>query len=167
MTTSVRKASKEDVTAIKNIATLSWHNTYKDIIPQEVQDAFLAKFYNEKTLTNRIEATPFALLIKDKKTIGFVNFVELAKGKSELTAFYLHPEFINQGYGTELLEEGMNLFHIPLPMSVNVEKQNEAAIRFYEAKGFEKAEEFVEDFYGYGLATIRYQLLHHVEEDEV
>ncbi|WP_239255645.1 GNAT family N-acetyltransferase [Listeria ilorinensis] len=166
MTIEIRKAHLEDALGVQKIATLSWHDTYKEIIPADVQEYFLNKFYNIETLKNRISATPFAVAEQDSELIGFANFVELAKGKSELAAFYLDPALKYKGYGTQLLAEGIKLFNIPLPMFVNVEKGNEQAIRFYAARGFHKMEEFTEDFYGYDLETIRYQLTQHLEEEE-
>ncbi|WP_088809413.1 MULTISPECIES: GNAT family N-acetyltransferase [Listeria] len=166
MTVNVRKARLEDAAAIQQIAEKSWHDTYENIIPVDVQDHFLNKFYNLETLKNRIGATAFAVIEKEGDVIGFANFVELAKGKSELSAFYLDPALKQKGFGTRLLDEGMSLFHLPLPMYVNVERGNDAAYHFYLRKGFVVEEEFDDDFYGYTLATIRLHLTHHVEEDE-
>lgn len=166
MSVNVRKAKLDDAAAIKQIAENSWHDTYKNIIPLDVQNQFLNKFYNLETLQNRIGATPFAVIETEGEVIGFANFVELAKGKSELLAFYLNPVLKQKGFGTRLLDEGMSLFHLPLPMYVNVEKGNDEAYRFYLRKGFVVEEEFDDDFYGYTLATIRLHLTHHVESDE-
>ncbi|RKA37132.1 Spermidine/spermine N(1)-acetyltransferase [Listeria monocytogenes] len=162
----IRKATNSDAEAIQHVAITSWHHTYQDLIPGDVQDDFLERFYNVETLHNRISATPFAVVEQADKVIGFANFIELEKGKSELAAFYLLPEVTQRGLGTELLEVGMTLFHVPLPMFVNVEKGNETAIHFYKAKGFVQVEEFTEDFYSYPLETIRFNLNHHAFEEE-
>ncbi|CAM4185598.1 hypothetical protein LIIV107777_03215 [Listeria ivanovii subsp. ivanovii] len=113
----IRKATNLDAEAIQHVAITSWHHTYQELIPNDVQDGFLEKYYNVETLHNRISATPFAVLEQANKVIGFANFIELEKGKSELAAFYLLPEVTQRGLGTELLEEGMTLFHVPLPTS--------------------------------------------------
>lgn len=166
MAVIIRKATTLDVKAIQTIAQKSWHVTYEGIIPRDVQDNFLNTFYNEETLSNRVSATPFAVAEEENDIIGFTNFIELDKGKSELAAFYLLPSHQKKGVGTKLLEEGSSLFHIPLPMYVNVEKDNVDAIAFYKAKGFTVLETFTEDFYGYPLETIRLFLNHHLEEAE-
>lgn len=165
MGVNIRKANTEDVKAIQEIAHQSWHATYEDIIPRKVQDDFLNTFYSEETLSNRISATPFAVAEETDQVIGFANFIELDKGKSELAAFYLLPNRTKKGVGTKLLEEGTSLFHIPLPMYVNVEKANTDAIEFYKARGFVVLETFTEDFYGHDLETVRLFLNHHLEEE--
>ncbi|EUJ33659.1 GNAT family acetyltransferase [Listeria floridensis FSL S10-1187] len=166
MTTIIRKAEPKDAKFIRNVAVISFHDTYETIIPEEVQDSFLNKFYNEDTLQNRISATPFVVLEREGEILGFANFIELDKGKSELSAFYLLPDEKLKGYGTRILEEGIHLFNLPLPMFVNVEAENESALTFYLRKGFVEFERFDDDFYGYKLPTVRLHLTHNVEEDE-
>ncbi|EUJ47230.1 GNAT family N-acetyltransferase [Paenilisteria rocourtiae] len=165
MTVQIRKGTLEDIEAIQDIAVKSWHDTYADIIPREVQDRFLDMFYNLETLKTRVGATPFAVLEQEDSVIGFANFIELEKRKSELAAFYLLPGVQNKGYGTMLLDEGIKLFALPLPLFVNVEKENKNAIAFYEARGFVEWDQFEEDFYGHKLETVRFQLIQHVEEE--
>ncbi|EHL2672714.1 N-acetyltransferase, partial [Listeria monocytogenes] len=93
----IRKATNSDAEAIQHVAITSWHHTYQDLIPGDVQDDFLERFYNVETLHNRISATPFAVVEQADKVIGFANFIELEKGKSELAAFYLLPEVTQRG----------------------------------------------------------------------
>lgn len=83
----IRKATNSDAEAIQHVAITSWHHTYQDLIPGDVQDDFLERFYNVETLHNRISATPFAVVEQADKVIGFANFIELEKGKSELANF--------------------------------------------------------------------------------
>ncbi|CAM4320388.1 GNAT family N-acetyltransferase [Listeria booriae] len=166
MTVQIRKGTLDDIEAIQSIATKSWHDTYEKIIPREVQDRFLEMFYNLETLKTRVSATPFAVLEQDNDVIGFANFIELEKRKSELAAFYLVPGMKHKGYGTQLLDEGIKLFALPLPLFVNVEKENTNALAFYKARGFVEWDKFEEDFYGHKLETVRLQLIQHVEEEE-
>ncbi|KGL39125.1 GNAT family N-acetyltransferase [Listeria newyorkensis] len=165
MTVEIRKGTLEDIEAIQDIAVKSWHDTYEDIIPRAVQNRFLDMFYNLETLKTRVGATPFAVLEQDGSVIGFANFIELEKRKSELAAFYLLPGVQNKGYGTMLLDEGIKLFALPLPLFVNVEQENTNAIAFYKARGFVDWDKFEEDFYGHKLETVRLQLIQHVEEE--
>ncbi|AQY50255.1 GNAT family acetyltransferase [Listeria weihenstephanensis FSL R9-0317] len=165
MTVQIRKGTFEDIEAIQDIAVKSWHDTYEEIIPRAVQDRFLDMFYNLETLKTRVAATPFAVLEQDEDVIGFASFIELEKGKSELAAFYLLPGVKNKGYGTKLLDEGIKLFGLPLPLFVNVELENTNAIAFYKARGFVEWDKFEEDFYGHKLETVRLQLIQHVEEE--
>ncbi|EUJ23481.1 GNAT family N-acetyltransferase [Listeria grandensis] len=165
MTVQIRKGTLEDIGAIQDIAVKSWHDTYEQIIPRDVQDRFLDMFYNLETLKTRVAATPFAVLEQDDDVIGFANFIELEKRKSELAAFYLLPGVQNKGFGTMLLDEGIKLFALPLPLFVNVELENKNAIAFYKARGFVEWDKFDEDFYGHKLETVRLQLIQHVEEE--
>lgn len=165
MDINIRKAETKDAEKIREVATSSFHDTYETIIPRETQDGFLEKFYNLATLENRISATPFVVLEKEGELIGFANFIELDKGKSELSAFYILPSEKEKGYGTQVLEEAIHLFNLPLPMFVNVEKGNDYAHQFYLQRGFVETERFVDDFYGYKLDTIRMHLTHNVEEE--
>lgn len=83
----IRKATNSDAEAIQHVAITSWHHTYQDLIPGDVQDDFLERFYNVETLHNRISATPFAVVEQADKVIGFANFIELEKGRANSQHF--------------------------------------------------------------------------------
>lgn len=39
----IRKATNSDAEAIQHVAITSWHHTYQDLIPGDVQDDFFGK----------------------------------------------------------------------------------------------------------------------------
>lgn len=83
----IRKATNSDAEAIQHVAITSWHHTYQDLIPGDVQDDFLERFYNVETLHNRISATPFAVVEQADKVIGLRILSSLKRGKASSQLF--------------------------------------------------------------------------------
>lgn len=133
----IRKATNSDAEAIQHVAITSWHHTYQDLIPGDVQDDFWKGF-----ITLRRFIIVFQRLLcccgTSRQSNRICKFYWTWKGKSELAAFYLLPEVTQRGLGTELLEVGMTLFHVPLPMFVNVEKETKQRFIFIRRKGLFK-----------------------------
>lgn len=152
----VRHMQEKDIQLVQQVAQISWHETYTDIISFEARDSFLQAAYNESVMQNRMENSFFYVAEVEGEIVGFANFTPVTEaGKTELAAIYLYPEYQGKGIGTALLDEG--LYHITgvKEVMVDVEKANEKGISFYIAKGFEVVDEFEENFAGYMLETVR------------
>ena len=145
----------EDIPQVKRVAIKSWHATYANIIPLDVQNNFLKKAYSEERLLVRLSKSPFYVAKLDNKLIGFANFSNKnSVGNVELAAIYLDTDFQQQGVGTALLLFGIEQLR-PTQVSINVEAENKLGRQFYEAKGFQVIDRFEEEFDGHILKTIR------------
>ncbi|MER2008350.1 GNAT family N-acetyltransferase [Psychrobacillus sp. BL-248-WT-3] len=153
----IRATTLNDIPTIQQIAQVSWNDTYKDIIPENIQKLFLEKAYSPMMIAKRIEKTIFLIAEYKGEAIGFANFTYVDEdGDAELTAIYVLPEFQKMGYGRKLLEAGVNHMSIGKQLFVYVESKNERARIFYEHYGFECLEEFDEYFEGHPLSTAKY-----------
>ncbi|MCI1858869.1 MAG: hypothetical protein LKI94_02140 [Sporolactobacillus sp.] len=46
----IRKAAADDATAIREVACVTWHATYKNLLPETAQDRFLSAAYSNRSL---------------------------------------------------------------------------------------------------------------------
>lgn len=152
---TIRKMTEEDIGQVQQVAKVSWHDTYKGIIPLEVQEAFLNAAYNNEMMQMRLKGFMFVAEVNDK-VVGFANYSPVSDdGEAELAAIYIFPEYQGQGIGTALLEEGTKHLIGVTTIFINVEKDNEIGVNFYKAKDFQIVSEFEEDFGGHMLKTMR------------
>ncbi|TQR21490.1 GNAT family N-acetyltransferase [Psychrobacillus vulpis] len=156
----IRAMTFKDIATVQQIAKISWNNTYKHIIPDDIQALFLKKAYSSTMLAKRIEKTIFLIAEYEGQPVGFANFTYVdADGDAELTAIYVLPEYQQIGYGRKLLQAGLKEMPQGKQLFVYVESKNEQARIFYERFGFECLEEFDEFFEGHPLSTAKYVYL--------
>lgn len=156
----IRATTLDDISIIQQIAKVSWNDTYKNLIPNDIQSLFLEKAYSPMMLVKRIEKTIFLVAEYEGKPIGFANFTYVDEdGDAELTAIYILPEYKQLGFGKQLLLAGLNEMPAGRQLFVYVESKNENARIFYENFGFECLEEFDEYFEGHPLSTAKYVYL--------
>ncbi|MFJ3387420.1 MULTISPECIES: GNAT family N-acetyltransferase [unclassified Lysinibacillus] len=146
---------KNDIISVQEIAKKSWHQTYKGIIPIEIQDCFLQAAYSSDQLLSRLEKSLFLVAILEESIVGFANFSNVVDGEAELYSIYLLPETQGKGIGTTLLQEGIKMLPDLTSLLVCVEKENTKGMNYYQAKGFKKLEEFDELFDGHLLKTVK------------
>ena len=133
----IRAITLEDLSTVQHIAKISWNDTYKGIIPEEIQQLFLDKAYSNTMLAKRIEKTIFLLAEYENNAVGFANFTYVDEdGDAELTAIYVLPEFQQIGLGKKMLLAGLNAMPTGKQLFVYVESENKGARIFYERFGF-------------------------------
>lgn len=153
----IRTGTQQDITAVQEIAHISWNDTYQDIIPMNIQQSFLDKSYSVPMMEMRLKKTILLLAEHDGEPIGFANFTKLDDdGDAELIALYMKPEHQRHGYGRKLLDSGLTYLLDGSNLFVYVESENKKGRSFYEANGFEFVEEFEELFEGHPLQTAKY-----------
>lgn len=148
-----------DIVAVREVALASWKETYASLFPVEVQEEWFERTYSDAMLCKQIEKTHM-YVIEDQQTVcGFVSFTRVDEdGDSELTALYILPSKMKLGYGTKLVEHGLEeLRTTGQLLHVYVESTNEIARAFYEKIGFQLVDEFNEYFEGYEVTTAQYQ----------
>ncbi|WP_411955230.1 N-acetyltransferase family protein [Alkalibacillus sp. S2W] len=165
MSVTVRALDQNDFQSVREVAQTSWHDTYDDILPRHVQDAFLTEAYNDYNMQQRLMRGGFWVAEDENGIIGFSNFTPVnEQGDADLVAIYMHPDHIGQGIGSMLLQTGIQQLMSLRYLYVDVEKENEVGMRFYEAKGFKVVKEFDEVFAGHTLSTVRMVLELEVDE---
>lgn len=154
MNVSIRQMQKEDIASVQEVAKISWHDTYEDLIPIDVQNRFLNSAYSNESMVNRLKHSHLFVAEVDEKIVGFANFSPVQKdGNIELGAIYLNPAYQGKGIGTSLLAKGIEMDGVK-KIIVYVEKENEKGMNFYHTKGFEFVSEYEEEFDGHLLKTV-------------
>ncbi|MEB3054635.1 GNAT family N-acetyltransferase [Bacillus pseudomycoides] len=156
MTYVVREMNVEDITAVQEVAKIAWHDTYKGIIPQEIQDKFLKQAYSNEIMKRRLEHSYLLVAEVEDQIVGFANFSPVKhQNEAELGAIYLLPDHQGKGIGTALLQRGIAVLDGAKKIYICVEAENEKGKQFYTAKGFAALEQFEEDFEGHMVQTVR------------
>ncbi|WP_246079367.1 GNAT family N-acetyltransferase [Paenibacillus piri] len=146
MATIIRKATFNDIAEKQMVAKITWDQTYRGIIPQQIQDDFLQKNYSDIAMKNRIERSVLLVAVIDGMVNGFANFSPSKQNaeEAELGAIYIFPEAQSQGIGGKLMNKGIEELSGIKRLFVVVEKENIIGRRFYNSKGFVFVNEFEE-----------------------
>ena len=156
----IRKATREDCRAIRQVAETTWHHTYEGIIPSVIQERFLQAAYSDEALERRIGASLFLVAEEGREVVGFAHYSKVDEGNSaSLFSIYVLPAFHGKRIGSRLLQEGIRNLDGIQALTVDVEKENGSGMVFYKSRGFQKTEEFTEELYGHRLQTVRMRLL--------
>ena len=155
----IRPMTVQDIRSVQYVATTCWHETYKEMIPLDVQNRFLQRAYNDTMMAQRIQNSIVLVAEKGNEVVGFANFTPLnEEAVSELAAIYILPDAQGLGVGSALLQSGMEQLSGLKTIELTVEKENERGKQFYFSKGFRIVSEFEEDFDGHSLQSIRMEL---------
>ncbi|KYG57430.1 GNAT family N-acetyltransferase [Planococcus maritimus] len=153
----IRTGTPADIESVREIAHISWNDTYEGIIPSPIQQKFLEQSYSTPMLEMRMERTILLLAEQDGQAVGFANFTKVDEdGDAELIAMYMKPEHQRSGFGKQLLSDGLSRLKGGQQLFVYVESDNQKGRNFYEANGFLLLEEFEELFEGHPLQTAKY-----------
>lgn len=100
-----------------------------------------------KHIWKRLEEQLFLVAEEEEEIVGFANFIY---GKElYLSAHYVHPESQHKGYGTSLLEKGLEHFQDKYDVVyLEVDNKNEGAIKYYQNHGFEIVRSYQPEMYG-------------------
>ncbi|KXH80933.1 GNAT family N-acetyltransferase [Sporosarcina sp. HYO08] len=153
----IRPMTIKDIVHVQRIAHETWRETYKGIIPQDIQTAFINRSYSDAMLKKRMEKTCLLIAECDGVPVGFINFTKKdADGDSELTAMYVLPGYQKVGYGKKLFKNALSMLRDAERLFVYVDGQNRNGRSFYEKQGFELQSVFQEDFEGLPVETAEY-----------
>ena len=108
----IRRRKREDCKSIANIVTISWNETYQDIVPKWFLDELknneeerAKKSYDEFDKNNNNQL----VLEVDNKVVGFVNYGitedEEYQNCGEIFALYIIAKYKGNGFGRKLVEE--------------------------------------------------------------
>ena len=137
--------SVRDLRAVREVARITWAETYRGIIPDDERTNFVERAYSEESLKHRIEVGMFLVAVLGGEVVGFADFdPDPGKpGEVELAAIYVLPTMQGRGVGTRLLEAGIGRFASAESLTLRVARDNLGGRRFYEARGFYSVGEHV------------------------
>jgi len=152
----VRHAEPADAQAIAAVARETWAETYRGIIPEEIQRAVLPQWYAEERLA-RAAANPqsafFVAVSGAGEVVGFAQAGHRQEaGDAELWRFYVLPGHQRKGIGRRLLQACLEALQASGPvfrLFVQVEAENQIGRRAYEALGFRYVREYADEIMGH------------------
>ncbi|MEY2793650.1 MAG: hypothetical protein RJA76_1642 [Bacteroidota bacterium] len=140
----IRKANKEDIFSIQQIAEVTWRPTYLHIIGEEQCAYMLELMYQKEKLIQQMEngIQFFIAENTNKEPIGFAAFEKTEKEKGKLHKLYTHHFKKEKGTGSRLLETVITYAtsNGVKTIELNVNRFN-SAYEFYIKKGFKVAYE--------------------------
>jgi GNAT superfamily N-acetyltransferase len=132
--------SKSEVSRIKEIAELTWPETFRDILSNEQIRYMLDWMYNLETLSSQImNGHHFFILRENGKDLGFIGFEfnYPHENNSKIHKIYVLPGYQGRGIGKKLINKALidsKCFGIKT-LSLNVNRFNKA-VEFYLKEGF-------------------------------
>ncbi|MEK5036847.1 GNAT family N-acetyltransferase [Sporosarcina sp. FSL K6-3457] len=153
----IRLMTTQDSAHVQHIARLTWFETYKGLIPEDIQKKFIDRSYSHAMMLKRMERSTVLIAECEGNPIGFANFTKKDEdGDSELTAMYVLPSHQHMGYGKKLFNYALSMLNDAQQFFVYVDGRNLNGRAFYEKQGFELLEVFEEDFEGHPVETAQY-----------
>lgn len=153
----IRAADPDDAEAIRSVAGDSWRAAYDDILDAETIERKLAEWYDVDELADSIDRADGVCLVADDgertaasaddAVVGFVQAGPAPDDDAETTyvlaRIYLRPERWGEGIGTRLLDQAIGAIRErgAETLRLGVFADNDAAVGFYEARGFERVRE--------------------------
>lgn len=143
----VRRASPEDTDAIGRVAEATWRADYPEVLNRENTAEVADDWYREPTMLSAIEREDAMVLVAslDAEVVGFAH-AYVGEWRGDVLRLYVAPGYRGRGVGTELLERSVEeLFEAGAgEVGAMVLAANDRGRAFYEAAGFELADESAE-----------------------
>lgn len=136
------KINKKDISDLQTDARTIWIKCYTDILDMKQIEYMLNWMYSKNTIEHEIEHENinYFFIIHDGIKIGFFSMGSYsdAAGRAKLHKIYLYPEFHAKGLGSASL---LKVFELARQQGydsicLNVNKNNQSAIKAYERNGF-------------------------------
>ncbi|MHC1549316.1 GNAT family N-acetyltransferase [Phyllobacterium sp. K27] len=144
----VRSATKEDLSAVRDLLVETWHATYDDVYGVEKVNDITARYHSLEALKKQL-AKPYSefIIVDDGADILGMAYASQRDHKlSILNQLYVHPQHQKKGVGSLLLAEVESAFPGVFTLQLEVIDKNQNAIEFYESRGFEKTSTRIDDW---------------------
>lgn len=130
----IRLATPDDLEAIRLIASITWKEAYKDLIPLDI-NRFIEDAYSPTVLERRIETTKLVVAVQDDYIVGFGNY-EIRDNDLYIVALYVLPHINVRVQDRNYFHILRRMFHSINQAYVDVENGNVSAESFYKKYGF-------------------------------
>ncbi len=136
------EARSQDLQLIRNIATIAWAETYKEILSPAQSEYMLDMMYSDDSLNKQFLNEQKFVLIRDTDTLeyyGFSSFEYNYKGsnKTKIHKLYVLPSNHGSGFGKTLIEYVASAArqHGDTSITLNMNRFNHS-YGFYTRMGF-------------------------------
>ena len=152
MAVEVREATEADLGRVREIAEAAWEAAHEPIVGAEAVESFQIEHYDRATFEPYLGADDPLLAVADDPDAGVVGFVSASPddgsaGLFHLGRLYVEPARWGEGIGRRLLahaESGV-AGRSGDRLRLGVMAENDRAVAFYEAAGYERVDGFYDD----------------------
>lgn len=150
----IRPAELNDIKGIRQVAGITWHNTYGSMYSEEFITSFLDQAYSadnlEKSITRDTTNSIRKFMVADLNGMlaGYAQLTATDNGVCELSRIYVLPGYQGKGIGRSLLNELIVNDNSIEKVFAWVEKENAVGVQFYQSNDFLFEEEMEETMNG-------------------
>lgn len=143
---TIRKAAIDDIPVIRDLASVVFPDTYKDILSPEQLDYMMDWMYSSESLHKQMTEDGHIYYLAYDETIpaGYLSIQPEGEHVFHLQKIYVLPSFQGMKLGKLLFEQAIRaikeLHPLPCQMRLNVNRQNKA-LTFYQKMGMTKVDE--------------------------
>ncbi len=138
---TLKEAQPSDSQLIKELAKQVFPYTYQELLTQDQIDYMMKMMYTPTLLQEKIktQSERFFIAYKRNEPCGYLSFEKKEPNYFYIQKIYILPQFQGAKCGSFLFQEALHLFKSmcssPLRVGLNMNKENERALRFYEKQG--------------------------------
>lgn len=144
MAVEIRPAESADIPAVQAVAREAWYAAHEPIVGADSIESFLAEYYDRESLAEQLDPETVFLVAVDEAVVGFA----VAGPTDDPSTFvlgriYVSPDRWGEGIGKRLLQEieSRASERGGERMRLGVMAENDRAVAFYEAVGYERVGE--------------------------
>lgn len=135
----VRRASADDLDAVRQLLQDTWHATYDATMGIEVVSDITSRWHSKENLTRQLADPDGCFLVAENSSgtiVGHVGAVRKSTDLVSLARLYVLPELQGGGAGTALLTAVTDWAGHGTTIELEVETVNTPALGFYRKRGF-------------------------------
>ena len=142
----IRKATIDDILVIRDIASVTFPDTYKEILSLEQIDYMMEWMYSEESLRRQMmeEGHIYYLAYHEGRAVAYLSIQPEGEHVFHLQKLYVLPTCQGMQLGKQLFLQAIKaikeLHPAPCQMRLNVNRRNKA-LTFYEKMGMTKVDE--------------------------
>ena len=142
----IRKASIDDIPVIREMASVVFPDTYKEILSPDQIDYMMEWMYSAESLYRQMtgEGHVYYLAYMEGRAVGYLSIQPEGEHVFHLQKLYILPSCQGMHLGQILFEQAVKaikeLHPAPCQMRLNVNRNNKA-LGFYEKMGMTKVDE--------------------------
>jgi ribosomal protein S18 acetylase RimI-like enzyme len=137
---SIRDVEPRDVAVVRRLLVETWHATYDPILGREKVTEITDTWHSLDALGRQLGVPGTAFLVAEREGEVIATSYAAVDGEAvALRRLYVLPAEQRRGVGRALLAETLARFPGARTVTLEVERSNGPAIRFYEGNGFAQA----------------------------
>jgi diamine N-acetyltransferase len=138
---NIKKATQEDIAIIRNLASATWFETYKDILTTEQADYMFEMMYSADSVRKQMtdEGHHYYIAYANENPVGYVSVYLEKENIYHLSKIYILPDMQKSGLGKLLMlkafehaRNASNGKNFSVELNVN---RNNKAVTFYQKMG--------------------------------